>query len=85
MRNTIPRDSIVSFDAHSNVEIYNDYSRVGLSIIRPNLKEIRLNRIPKNDLTIFYPFVTTTKECDEPNSVALEYLYMKEQEIKVQR
>ena len=75
----------MSFDAHANAEIYNKHSRVGLSIIRPNLKQIRLNRIPANDLTIFYPFVVPEKEYDEPNSVALEYLYMSEQEIKVQR
>ncbi len=85
MKATIPRDSVVSFDTSTNCEIYNNYNRVGLSIIRPNRKDIQLNRVTRNDVTVFYPFITTDKEYDEPNSVALEYLYMKEQEIKVTR
>ena len=86
MKATIPKDSVVSFDTATNCEIYNDYNRVGLSIIRPNRKDIQLNRITRNDVTVFYPFVTTeTREYDEPDSVALEYLYMKEQEIKITR
>ena len=86
MDTTIPRDGVVSFDTSTNCEIYNSFNRVGLSIIRPNRKEIKLDRIPANDITVFYPFVTTeTREHDEPNSVALEYLYMKDQEIKITR
>ena len=85
MDTTIPRDSRVSFDTSVNCEIYNSFNRVGLSIIRPNRKEIQLDRIPANDVTVFYPFVTTEEEHDEPNSVALEYMYMKEQEIKITR
>ena len=85
MKATIPRDSIVSFDTNVNCEIYNRNNRVGLSIIRPNRKEIKLNRIPANDLTIFYPFVNTEVQHDEPDSVALEYLYMREQEIRITR
>ena len=86
MKATIPRDCVVSFDTSTNCEIYNDYNRVGLSIIRPNRKDIQLNRVTRNDVTVFYPFVTTeTREYDEPDSVALEYLYMREQEIKITR
>ena len=85
MDTTIPRNSRVSFDTSVNCEIYNSFNRVGLSIIRPNRKEIQLDRIPANDVTVFYPFVTTEEEHDEPNSVALEYMYMKEQEIKITR
>lgn len=85
MEYTIPRDSVVSFDTSSNCEMYNSHNRVGLSIIRPNHKEIELNKITANDITVFYPFVITEKHYDEPNSVALEYLYMKDQEIKITR
>lgn len=85
MKSTIPRDSVVSFDTSTNCEMYNSYDRVGLSIIRPNRKEIRLNRIPANDVTVFYPFVVSEVQHNEPNSVALEYLYMKDQEIKITR
>ena len=85
MTTTVPRDSIVSFDDSVNCELHKQNDRVGLSVIRPNRKGIQLNRILKNDLTIFYPYVVTERECDEPDSVALEYLYMKEQEIKITR
>jgi hypothetical protein len=85
MDSTIPRDSVVSFDTASNCEMYNSYDRVGLSVIRPNHKEIRLNRITANDITVFYPFVVTELQHNEPDSVALEYLYMKDQEIKITR
>lgn len=85
MKTTIPRDSVVSFDTHTNCEIYNDFNNVGLSIIRPNRKEIKLNNVTANDVTVFYPFIATDKYYDEPNSVALEYLYMKDQEIKITR
>lgn len=85
MDSTIPRDSIVSFDTTSNCEMYNSYDRVGLSVIRPNHKEIRLNRIPANDITVFYPFIATETQHNEPDSVALEYLYMKDQEIRITR
>lgn len=85
MKSTIPRDSVVSFDTSSNCEIYNKTDRVGLSIIRPNHREIQLDKITANDITVFYPFVATETQHDEPNSVALEYLYMKEQEIKITR
>ena len=85
MKSTIPRDSVVSFDTSSNCEIYNSSDRVGLSIIRPNHREIQLNKITANDVTVFYPFVATESQYDEPNSVALEYLYMREQETKITR
>lgn len=85
MKSTIPRDSVVSFDTSSNCEIYNKNDRVGLSIIRPNHREMQLNRITANDVTVFYPFVVSEEEHNEPNSVALEYLYMREQEIKITR
>lgn len=85
MDTTIPRDSVVSFDTSVNCEIYNNYDRVGLSIIRPNRKFINLNKVPANDVTVFYPFISTEVQHDEPNSVALEYMYMKEQEIKITR
>ena len=80
MKSTIPKDSVVSFDTSSNC-----VDRVGLSIIRPNHREIQLNKVTANDITVFYPFVVTDKEYDEPNSVALEYLYMREQETKITR
>jgi len=85
MKSTIPRDSVVSFDTSSNCEIYNKNDRVGLSIIRPNHREMQLNRITANDVTVFYPFVVSEEEHNEPNSVALEYLYMREQEVKITR
>ena len=85
MKSTIPRDSVVSFDTSSNCEIYNKNDRVGLSIIRPNHREMQLNRITANDVTVYYPFVVSEEEHNEPNSVALEYLYMREQEIKITR
>lgn len=85
MKSTIPKDSVVSFDTSSNCELYNRVDRVGLSIIRPNHREIQLNKVTANDITVFYPFVVTDKEYDEPNSVALEYLYMREQETKITR
>lgn len=85
MQSTVPRDSIVSFDTSTNCEIYNNFDTVGLSIIRPNRKEIKLNRIPANNVTVFYPFISTETIHDEPDSVALEYLYMKEQSIKITR
>lgn len=85
MDSTIPKDSMVSFDTAPNCEIYNSFDRVGLSIIRPNRKEIRLNKVPANDITVFYPFVATEVDHNEPDSVALEYLYMKDQEIKITR
>lgn len=85
MDSTIPRDSIVSFDTSVNCEIYNNYDRVGLSIIRPNRKFVNLNKVPANDVTVFYPFIATEEQHNEPNSVALEYMYMKEQEIKITR
>ena len=75
----------MSFDTSSNCEIYNKNDRVGLSIIRPNHREMQLNRITANDVTVFYPFVVSEEEHNEPNSVALEYLYMREQEIKITR
>ena len=85
MKSTIPRDSVVSFDTSSNCEMYYKIDRVGLSIIRPNHREIQLNKITANDITVFYPFVVAEEEHNEPNSVALEYLYMKEQETKITR
>lgn len=85
MKSTIPRDSVVSFDTSSNCEIYNKNDRVGLSIIRPNHREIQLNKVTANDITVFYPFVVSEEEHNEPNSVALEYLYMREQEVKITR
>lgn len=85
MDSTIPRDSIVSFDTSVNCEIYNNYDRVGLSIIRPNRKFVNLNNVTANDVTVFYPFIATEEQHNEPNSVALEYMYMKEQEIKITR
>lgn len=85
MESTIPKDSVVSFDTAPNCEMYNSWDRVGLSIIRPNRKNIQLNRVTANDITVFYPFVVTETHYNEPDSVALEYLYMKDQEIKITR
>lgn len=82
---TAPKNSIVLFDKHINTEIYDDYNTCGLSIIRPNRKEIHLNKIDRNDKTIFYPFLKTSKEYDDPDSVAIEYAYSKEEMIKIIR
>ena len=82
---TATKDSIVLFDKHINVELYDDYNICGLSIIRPNRKEIHLNKIDKNDKTIFYPFLKSSKEYDDPDSVAIEYAYSREEIIKIIR
>jgi hypothetical protein len=82
---TAPEDSIVLFDKHINVEFFDDYSTVGLSIIRPNRKEVHLNKIDRNDKTIFYPFLKSNDDYDDPDSVAIEYAYSKEETIKIIR
>ncbi|MCF0116033.1 MAG: hypothetical protein HUJ56_11845 [Erysipelotrichaceae bacterium] len=77
--------SVVGFDKRSCAEMYNKHESVGLSIIRPNRKEIMLNNITKNNITVFYPFIRECEEYDEPESVSIEYLYSTEQTITINK
>ena len=68
----------ILFDGH----LYSILNRLQMENVQ---KFVNLNKVPANDVTVFYPFIATEEQHNEPNSVALEYMYMKEQEIKITR
>lgn len=75
--------SIIEFDKTYYVNIYNDYSPVGLSIMRPFKDSINFLEIPSSNLTILAPYLRNDVDINKPQNLLIEYVESHEQEVNI--
>ena len=73
----------ITFDETYYANLYNEYSPLGLCIIRPNQNPLTLRNISASDETVLAPYMKKATEWDKPNQVFLEYLNANRQIIDI--
>jgi hypothetical protein len=76
-------DTQIPFNNLYYVLMYNSNENYGMQIIRPDYSPIYNTKIPRNAKTVIIPYKRNAKSYDLPAQLAMEWLNMYEQRIKI--